>query len=129
MPIATINPTSREAESTFIALTDEQIGTALARSSAAAKAWAATSFKERADLMRHAADLLGQDAERVSRLLTTEMGKPIGARKPRAWPPPGPGAPSPPPTPPPAPPVRMPPVRGPPPPRLRTDRSTRPVRT
>lgn len=81
MSIATINPTTGEAESTFVALTDEQVGTALARSCAAAKTWAATSFKERADLMRHAADLLGQDAERVSRLLTTEMGKPIGAAR------------------------------------------------
>ena len=81
IPIATINPTTEKTESTFDPLIEEQIATALARSSAAAKTWAATSFKERADLMRGGAALLDQDAERVARLLTTEMGKPIGASR------------------------------------------------
>ncbi len=81
MPIATTNPTTGKTESTFDALTNEQLAAALARSAAAAKTWASTSFKQRADLMRRAADLLDADAEKVARLLTTEMGKPIGASR------------------------------------------------
>ncbi len=81
MPIATTNPSSGKTESTFDALTNEQLAAALARSAAATKTWASTSFKQRADLMRRAADLLDADAEKVARLLTTEMGKPIGASR------------------------------------------------
>lgn len=81
MAIATINPTTGKTESTFEPLSDEQIESALARTAAAFKAWARTSFSERAALMHRAADLLEVDAEDVARLITTEMGKPITASR------------------------------------------------
>ncbi|XHR29444.1 MAG: NAD-dependent succinate-semialdehyde dehydrogenase [Chthoniobacteraceae bacterium] len=58
---------------------EKQIGDALEAATAAFAKWRATSFGERTALMERAADLLEDRAEELARMITTEMGKPLGA--------------------------------------------------
>ena len=79
MPIASTNPATGETVKTFESLTRDQID---AKLDLAVEAWAAhrrTTFEQRAELMRHAADLLDAEDDRLGRLMTLEMGKPVEA--------------------------------------------------
>jgi len=77
MPIATVNPANGETLKTYDALGAEEIERRLARADAAFRTYRTTSFAERAQRLRRAADLLEADTQDTARVMTTEMGKPI----------------------------------------------------
>ncbi|NGO42376.1 NADP-dependent succinic semialdehyde dehydrogenase [Streptomyces ureilyticus] len=77
MPIATVNPANGETLKTYDALGAEEIERRLARADAAFRTYRTTSFTERAQRLRRAADLLEADTQDTARVMTTEMGKPI----------------------------------------------------
>ena len=79
MAIATINPATEEAVRTFDPFPPERINEYLARAVAAYGKHRQTSFAERAACMQKAADILDAECRELGRLMTLEMGKPIGA--------------------------------------------------
>ncbi|HST60225.1 MAG TPA: NAD-dependent succinate-semialdehyde dehydrogenase [Longimicrobium sp.] len=81
MPIATINPATGETLRTFDALTAEQLEQKLQRASDAFARHRRTSLTERAEKMRRAGELLDAEKDRWARLMTTEMGKTLGAAR------------------------------------------------
>lgn len=78
MAIATINPTTGETLRTFEPHTPEQIESIVAAAHSTYQELAATSFAQRAEWMRRAADLLDAELHDVAALVSTEMGKTIG---------------------------------------------------
>ncbi|MEO5903303.1 MAG: NAD-dependent succinate-semialdehyde dehydrogenase [Gemmatimonadaceae bacterium] len=79
MPIASINPATGETLQTFDALTREQIDDKLDLAVTAWKTHRTTTFEQRAASMRRLADLLEGEDDKLARLMTVEMGKPIAA--------------------------------------------------
>ena len=79
MPIATINPANGETLRTFESLTREEIDSRLELAASAWSTYRRTSFDQRAQWMRRAADLLDSEDHKLARLMTLEMGKPIAA--------------------------------------------------
>ncbi len=81
MAIATVNPFTGLVEREFEAHSEAEVDHRIAAAQAAFEALRATSFAQRAEWMRAAADLLEADAPELGRLITIEMGRPIkGAR-------------------------------------------------
>lgn len=81
MAIATINPYTGQTEQTFEPHDDTEIERRITAAEAAFHELKSTSFAERAEWMRLAAQLLEDDVEQLARLITIEMGRPIkGAR-------------------------------------------------
>lgn len=81
MAIATINPATGVTEKTFDPHTPAEVERRLALAAAAFTALADTTFAQRAEWMRAAADLLEADVEPLAEIITREMGRPIaGAR-------------------------------------------------
>jgi succinate-semialdehyde dehydrogenase/glutarate-semialdehyde dehydrogenase len=78
MAIATINPTTGETVETFEPHDDAEVARRIAEAAAAADALRDTTFAQRAQWMNATADVLEADVERVARMLTLEMGKPLG---------------------------------------------------
>lgn len=77
MPIATVNPATGETIEEFTAHDEAEVERRIA---AAADAYAAlkdTTFAQRAEWMRKAAELITADVDDLAWLLTVEMGKPI----------------------------------------------------
>jgi succinate-semialdehyde dehydrogenase / glutarate-semialdehyde dehydrogenase len=81
MAIATINPATGEVVKTFEAMSDAQVDQRLGRAVAGFAALRGTSFAQRAQWMRAAADLLGADRDGIAATMTTEMGKTLTAAK------------------------------------------------
>jgi succinate-semialdehyde dehydrogenase/glutarate-semialdehyde dehydrogenase len=81
MAYTSTNPTTGEVVQQYPGHSPEEIESALAEAVQAFGEWRATSFKERADLMNHAADLLEGELATVAALLTTEMGKTLASAK------------------------------------------------
>lgn len=79
MAIATTSPVTGEVVKSFDELTPEQLEDKLARAAAAAATYRLTSVEDRAEWLGRAADHLEKDAEAVSRMITTEMGKTLRA--------------------------------------------------
>ncbi|HYU27055.1 MAG TPA: NAD-dependent succinate-semialdehyde dehydrogenase [Thermoanaerobaculia bacterium] len=79
MTIASINPATGELLRAFRALDDSEIDAALARAAGAFRVNSARSFRDRAQRMTRAAELLESRAADYGRTMTLEMGKPIGA--------------------------------------------------
>ena len=79
MTFTSRNPASGEVLATFPALTAAQLESKLALAKAAAAPWRATPVAERAAIVRRFGELLEEDKERLGRLMTLEMGKPIRA--------------------------------------------------
>jgi succinate-semialdehyde dehydrogenase/glutarate-semialdehyde dehydrogenase len=77
MPIATINPFNGETLQLFEPLTPEQLNDKLELSVAAFSRYRKTTFSNRAQSMSRAADILEREKERLARLITVEMGKPL----------------------------------------------------
>jgi succinate-semialdehyde dehydrogenase/glutarate-semialdehyde dehydrogenase len=77
MAIATINPATGVTEQTFEAHDDAEIERRIVDAVAAQRSLRTTTFAQRADWMRRAADLLEADLDAASRMITVEMGKPI----------------------------------------------------
>jgi succinate-semialdehyde dehydrogenase / glutarate-semialdehyde dehydrogenase len=81
MAIATINPFTGRTEQEFEPHDETEVEARIAAAQAAFVALRATTFAQRAEWMRAAAQLLDDDVERLARLITIEMGRPIaGAR-------------------------------------------------
>lgn len=81
MTIATIDPTTGEVVQEFAAHTAEQVERILATADAANAILTQTTFAQRAQWMRRAADLLDADLEHAAGLAVLEMGKTIGTAK------------------------------------------------
>ena len=79
--IASINPATGETLRTFEPLTEGQIEDRLRRAEAAYQAYRRTSFAERARWLNAAAEILESEKERLGRVMTLEMGKPIGGAR------------------------------------------------
>lgn len=77
-----INPANGKVIARIQEADDEDVDCAVQAADRAFEGWANTAAKERARLMHAAADNVRQHGERISRLLTLEMGKPLAdARK------------------------------------------------
>ncbi|MFE3105060.1 NADP-dependent succinic semialdehyde dehydrogenase [Nocardia tengchongensis] len=79
MAIATTSPVTGEVLRKFDELTPEELEDKLARAAAAATSYRLTSVEQRAGWLRRAAERLEQEAQSVSRMITTEMGKTLRA--------------------------------------------------
>ncbi len=79
MPIATVNPATGETIKTFVPATAREIDDVLTRAADAFRKHRMLPFAERSRLMTRAAEILESDKEKFGRLMTIEMGKPIGA--------------------------------------------------
>jgi succinate-semialdehyde dehydrogenase / glutarate-semialdehyde dehydrogenase len=81
MAIATTNPATGETVKEFDTLTQEQLEQKLQRSWDAFAGFRDTSFEQRAQWMRAAADILDAENEELARLATLEMGKTLVAAR------------------------------------------------
>jgi succinate-semialdehyde dehydrogenase/glutarate-semialdehyde dehydrogenase len=81
MMIASINPATGATLRTFEPFTEGQIEDRLRRAEAAYQAYRRTSFAERARWLNAAAEILESEKERLGRVMTIEMGKPIGGAR------------------------------------------------
>jgi succinate-semialdehyde dehydrogenase / glutarate-semialdehyde dehydrogenase len=79
MAIATVSPVTGETLKSFDELTPEELETKLARAAAAAESYRLTSVEQRAGWLSKAADNLENEADSVSELITSEMGKTLRA--------------------------------------------------
>ena len=79
MAIASTNPATGELLQSFDALTEAQIDEKLATAAAAFRRYRTTTFAERADWLRRAADILDAEADALGRLATLEMGKTLAS--------------------------------------------------
>jgi len=79
MAIASTNPATGELLQSFDALTEAQIDEKLATAAAAFRSYRTTTFAERADWLRRAADILDAEADALGRLATLEMGKTLAS--------------------------------------------------
>ena len=79
--IASINPATGETLRIFDPLTESQIEDRLRRAAAAYQTYRRTSFAERARWLSAAAEILESEKDRLGRIMTLEMGKPIGAAR------------------------------------------------
>lgn len=77
MTIATVNPATAEILASFEPLSDAEIDQKLEAAAEASRAARYTSFRERARILLRVAAILKAESEQFSRLITTEMGKPI----------------------------------------------------
>ena len=79
MAIASVNPATGETIATFEAHTAQDVEQKLQRSVEAFEINRKRSFAERAGRMHRAAEILEARANELGRVITLEMGKPIGA--------------------------------------------------
>jgi succinate-semialdehyde dehydrogenase / glutarate-semialdehyde dehydrogenase len=79
MSFKSVNPATGETIAEFPALTPAELERRLARAAEAAPRWRRTPIAERAAVIRRVGELLEADKERIGRMMTLEMGKPITA--------------------------------------------------
>lgn len=79
--IATVNPATGEVVRRFEPLNDREIEDKLACADRAYQSYRRTGFADRARWLTHAAEILEADRDRLGRLMTLEMGKPITAAR------------------------------------------------
>ncbi|MDE0545977.1 aldehyde dehydrogenase family protein [Microbacterium sp. C7(2022)] len=77
MAIATVNPTSGKTEMIIEPHTRDEVLDRIGQAAAAAATLRTTTFAQRAEWMRRAADFLDDQASGLAELITVEMGKPI----------------------------------------------------
>ncbi len=77
MSIESLNPTTGERLATFPETSPERVARILDGAVKAQRAWARTSFAERAVPMRRVGALLRERAPELARLMALEMGKPL----------------------------------------------------
>ena len=75
--IVSINPATEEVLASFDPFTPEQVDAAVAQADRAFREWRERSLDDRAVVVRRLAQVLRERADRYSRLITAEMGKPI----------------------------------------------------
>ena len=79
--IATVNPATGDCLVTFEALTETQLDDKLARAAEAFRTYRRTTFAERSEWMRRAAEILEAEKDAFARIMTLEMGKPLEAAR------------------------------------------------
>src|SRR5690606_2590055 len=79
LAMESVNPATGQVIATFEALTDAELDARLERAEAAFRRYRETTYAQRAERLARLADLLEGRAEELGRLMTEEMGKPIGA--------------------------------------------------
>jgi succinate-semialdehyde dehydrogenase / glutarate-semialdehyde dehydrogenase len=79
MTLKSINPATGETLAEFPAHSRAEIETRIAHASAAAPAWRHTPIAQRAAMVGRLGSLLEGEKERLGRMMTLEMGKPIRA--------------------------------------------------
>jgi succinate-semialdehyde dehydrogenase / glutarate-semialdehyde dehydrogenase len=79
--IASINPATGVTIRTFEPLPDSQIEDKLARAERAYHGYRRTTFAERSRWLARAGDILDSERDRLGRIMTLEMGKPLGAAR------------------------------------------------
>src|ERR1700694_5276034 len=77
MTLQTINPASGAVVASYEEPSPEAVQAIIASAHQAYFEWRQTSFRERAALMRRAADVLRGNAREYARLMAEEMGKPV----------------------------------------------------
>ena len=77
MSIATTNPFTQTVEREFTPYTDEEVDAKIAQAVTAHVALRGMAVSERAALMHRAADIVGERKDKLARLATLEMGKPL----------------------------------------------------
>ena len=75
MSIASTNPATGEKLQEFSPIDDAEIEKSLTRSEHAFRAYRATTFARRAELLHAVSELLFQEKERFAKIITLEMGK------------------------------------------------------
>jgi succinate-semialdehyde dehydrogenase / glutarate-semialdehyde dehydrogenase len=81
MAIATVNPATGAVVRTFEPHPPEEIEARLQRAADTFREYRTTSFDQRAHWLTRAAELLEQENETAAQIMTTEMGKTIGAAR------------------------------------------------
>ena len=76
MFIAT-SPTTGEELHRYELHDNDELEQCIEHAAGAFGSWRKTTFEQRADLLRQVAQLMRDDEERLARLMTVEMGKPI----------------------------------------------------
>src|SRR5438046_8909319 len=79
--ITSLNPATEEVLATFDPFTPDEVEEAVAEAHEAFLEWRERPIAEREPFMRKFAALLRERADRYGRLITIEMGKPIGQAK------------------------------------------------
>ena len=79
--IASINPATGETLRIFDELTEAQLEERLERAARAFERHRRTRFVDRARWLTAAAEILESERDRIGRIMTTEMGKPLGAAR------------------------------------------------
>jgi succinate-semialdehyde dehydrogenase/glutarate-semialdehyde dehydrogenase len=79
MAIQTLNPTTGETVRVYRPLTPDEVEEKLALAARVAPTWRDTPIEERTRVIRRAGELLDERKEAYGRMMTLEMGKPIGA--------------------------------------------------
>ena len=79
MPIASVNPATGQTLRTFDAHSETEIERRLALAASLFPRWRTVSFSERAARLLRAAEILESRKQEWGRIMTLEMGKPIGA--------------------------------------------------
>ena len=77
--IRSINPTTGETLAEFAPHTPEQVERKLALAASMAQRWRTTPIDERVRVVSRLGELLDEEKDRLGRLMTLEMGKPIQA--------------------------------------------------
>ncbi|HVO75498.1 MAG TPA: NAD-dependent succinate-semialdehyde dehydrogenase [Ignavibacteriaceae bacterium] len=75
--IKSINPSTDEEIKTYKEMSDQEIAGIIKESHKSFLTWKEKPFSERSEKMKKAASLLKEKKEKLSRLMTLEMGKPI----------------------------------------------------
>ncbi|HLZ71054.1 MAG TPA: aldehyde dehydrogenase family protein, partial [Dehalococcoidia bacterium] len=78
MAIQSINPATEEVLKSFEAYSPQEVERIVAQVFDAFTRWRKTSFAQRAALVRRAGAILRERKAQYGRLITLEMGKPIG---------------------------------------------------
>ncbi|MEO7457440.1 MAG: NAD-dependent succinate-semialdehyde dehydrogenase [Gemmatimonadaceae bacterium] len=79
MTFTSTNPATGETLASYPALTPREVDARLARAADAALRWRFTPIAERAAVVARLGELLDAEKERLGRMMTLEMGKPIQA--------------------------------------------------
>ncbi len=77
MALQAINPANGETLATYDEMTPQQVGDIVDKVHKAFLAWRGTAFRERAERMRRAAEVLRAETGDYARLMAQEMGKPV----------------------------------------------------
>ncbi|HKL49178.1 MAG TPA: NAD-dependent succinate-semialdehyde dehydrogenase [Desulfuromonadales bacterium] len=79
MGLESLNPATGELMEVFEEWSEEKTKATIEAVHEAWESWSRTSFAERSDLMRKAAEVLRQEQDEFARIMAEEMGKPIVA--------------------------------------------------